>query len=142
MKEKETYEHISRIERDKSLFKLGLELDHALVIYSKLYPLCWYKRPATLTFIQASIQRNRKACEGNRKDAKDTKDLVRVQTAALDSFMSKMESDQLTKQRNEILQWLYPEDPRLKHIEISGQRHAGTGEWLFEKPEFKNWIKE
>ncbi|KAH0614719.1 uncharacterized protein H6S33_000355 [Morchella sextelata] len=91
---------------------------------------------------RASIQRNRKACEGNRKDAKDTKDLVRVQTAALDSFMSKMESDQLTKQRNEILQWLYPEDPRLKHIEISGQRHAGTGEWLFEKPEFKNWIKE
>lgn len=72
------------------------------------------------------------------KDTKDTEDLVRVQTAALGSFISKMESDQLAKQRNKILQWLYPEDPRLKHIEISGQRQAGTGKWLFEKPEPKN----
>lgn len=70
------------------------------------------------------------------------KDLVQVQTAALDSFISKMESDQLAKQRNQILQWLYPKDPSLKHIEISGQRQAGTGKWLFQKPKFKNWIKE
>ncbi|KAH8153954.1 uncharacterized protein LAJ45_01721 [Morchella importuna] len=119
LKEKETYGHISRIERDKSLFKLALGLDHML--------------------LSKEIANHLKEIE---KDTKDMKDLVQVQTAALDSFISKMESDQLAKQRNQILQWLYPKDPSLKHIEISGQRQAGTGKWLFQKPKFKNWIKE
>lgn len=48
---------------------------------------------------------------------------------------------QLEKQRAEILDWLYSEDFRTMHENISNRRKARTGDWIFEKNEFRNWIQ-
>lgn len=38
-----------------------------------------------------------------------------------------------------MLNWLFPEDPDIKHVEISSRRQKNTGDWLLESPEFLSW---
>ena len=41
--------------------------------------------------------------------------------------------------RPNILAWLSPLDPRLRHQDIRDRRVETVGEWLLQKVEFKSW---
>jgi len=43
--------------------------------------------------------------------------------------------------RSEILAWLSPLEPRLRHRDIASGRIDDIGEWLLETEEFKRWHK-
>jgi len=43
--------------------------------------------------------------------------------------------------RSEILAWLSPLEPRLRHRDIASRRIDGIGSWLLETEEFKRWHK-
>ena len=41
--------------------------------------------------------------------------------------------------RSNILAWLSPLEPRLRHQDIRGQRVEGVGEWLLKTEAFGSW---
>ena len=41
--------------------------------------------------------------------------------------------------RSNILAWLSPPDPRLRHRDIQDSRVENVGEWLLETEEFRSW---
>ena len=41
--------------------------------------------------------------------------------------------------RSEILAWLSPLEPRVRHREIAAKRLDGIGAWLLETEEFRRW---
>jgi len=45
----------------------------------------------------------------------------------------------LADDRSQILHWLSPLDPRLRHQDIRERRVDGVGEWLMRTEEFKRW---
>ena len=44
--------------------------------------------------------------------------------------------------RSNILAWLSPLDPRLRHQDIRDRRVENVGEWLLQTEEFKRWCGE
>jgi len=45
----------------------------------------------------------------------------------------------VTDDRPNILAWLSPLDPKLRHQDIQGRRVENVGEWLLQTEEFRNW---
>ena len=45
----------------------------------------------------------------------------------------------LVGDRSEILAWLSPLDPKLRHQDIQSRRVENVGEWLLQTGEFKSW---
>ena len=43
--------------------------------------------------------------------------------------------------RSQLLTWLSPLDPRLRHRDIQGRRVDNVGEWLFQTEEFRTWYE-
>ena len=41
--------------------------------------------------------------------------------------------------RSQMLTWLSPLDPRLRHQDIQGRRVGNVGEWLIQTKEFETW---
>ena len=41
--------------------------------------------------------------------------------------------------RSEILAWLSPLDPKLRHQDIQSRRVENVGEWLLQTEEFRRW---
>jgi len=41
--------------------------------------------------------------------------------------------------RSNILDWLSPLDPKLRHQDIGDRRVRGVGEWLLQTGEFRSW---
>jgi len=41
--------------------------------------------------------------------------------------------------RSDILAWLFPLDPKLRHQDIQGRRVENIGEWLLQAEEFRSW---
>ena len=41
--------------------------------------------------------------------------------------------------RSQILNWLSPLEPRLRHRDIQDSRAGDVGEWVFQTEEFKSW---
>jgi len=42
---------------------------------------------------------------------------------------------------SQILEWLSPLEPRVRHRDIAAQRLDGIGAWLLETEEFRRWHK-
>ena len=42
---------------------------------------------------------------------------------------------------SQIMAWLSPLEPQVRHQDISSQRVDGIGGWLLETKEFRNWCK-
>jgi len=40
----------------------------------------------------------------------------------------------------EILAWLSPLEPRIRHHELRDRRVAGVGDWLLQTEEYRNWV--
>ena len=45
----------------------------------------------------------------------------------------------VTDDQPNILAWLSPLDPKLRHQDIRDRRVEGVGEWLLQTEEFKSW---
>jgi len=45
----------------------------------------------------------------------------------------------VTDDQPNILAWLSPLDPRLRHQDIRDRRVEGVGEWLLQTEEFRGW---
>ena len=41
--------------------------------------------------------------------------------------------------RSQILAWLSPLEPKLRHRDIQGRRADNVGEWLLQTEEFRTW---
>jgi len=48
-------------------------------------------------------------------------------------------NDTTVDDRSEILAWLSPLEPRVRHQDIVARRIGGIGAWLLETEEFKRW---
>jgi len=46
----------------------------------------------------------------------------------------------LAEDRSEILTWLSPLEPRIRHQDLRTRRADNVGEWLLETDEFKRWF--
>jgi len=44
--------------------------------------------------------------------------------------------------RSQLLAWLSPLEPRLRHQDIQGRRVGNIGEWLMQTEEFRSWRDE
>ena len=45
----------------------------------------------------------------------------------------------VTDERRQILEWLSPLAPQLKHRDVRRSQVEGVGDWLLQTDEFKNW---
>jgi len=45
----------------------------------------------------------------------------------------------VTDDRTEILTWLSPLEPRLRHSDLESRRVRNVGDWLLQAQEFRNW---
>ena len=45
----------------------------------------------------------------------------------------------VTDDRSEILTWLSPLEPHLRHYDLQISRIKGVGEWLLRTEEFRSW---
>ena len=45
----------------------------------------------------------------------------------------------VTDERRDILEWLSPLAPRLRHQDVKRSQVEGVGDWLLQTDEFKNW---
>ena len=45
----------------------------------------------------------------------------------------------VTKERSEILAWLSPLEPRIRHQHLQTHRADNVGEWLLQTDEFQRW---
>lgn len=52
-----------------------------------------------------------------------------------------MESQHLQAFREKVNKHLEPLDFSNKHLNVSNERLEGTGEWVFDTPEFRGWEK-
>jgi len=43
-------------------------------------------------------------------------------------------------ERAEILAWLSPLEPRIRHDDIKAQRVEDVGDWLFQTEEYRDWL--
>jgi len=48
-------------------------------------------------------------------------------------------SDTITRDRSQLLAWLSPLNPALRHWEIQERRASDVGEWLIQTEEFRRW---
>ena len=46
----------------------------------------------------------------------------------------------IVDERDKILAWLSPLDPRIRHQDIREQRVKHVGNWLLETEEYRNWF--
>ena len=45
----------------------------------------------------------------------------------------------IADERSQILSWLSPLEPRLRHQDVRDRRVENIGEWLLQTKEFKSW---
>ena len=55
------------------------------------------------------------------------------------SDMESPHSSTVTDDRSQILAWLSPLEPRIRHKEIQESRAENIGGWVLETEEFRNW---
>jgi len=46
----------------------------------------------------------------------------------------------VTDERSEILTWLSPLEPQIRHEDIRTHRVNEVGDWLFQTEEYRNWF--
>jgi len=46
----------------------------------------------------------------------------------------------VAEERSEILAWLSPLEPRIRHQDIRSRRVDKVGDWLFQTEEYRNWF--
>ena len=45
-------------------------------------------------------------------------------------------------EKSEILAWLFPLEPRIRHQDLRTRRDDNVGEWLLQTDEFQRWCNE
>jgi len=55
------------------------------------------------------------------------------------SFNNVWNNCTITDGRSQLLTWLSPLEPRLRHQDIRERRIENVGEWLMETEEFRSW---
>ena len=62
--------------------------------------------------------------------------------AMLDERVGDLQLDKDQRERHALLEWLSPLNFPAKQSAIFNRRQEGTGQWLFESPEFKEWTSK
>ena len=55
------------------------------------------------------------------------------------SFNNVWNNYTIADDRSQLLTWLSPLEPKLRHRDIQERRVGNVGEWLMETEEFRNW---
>ncbi|KAJ8070934.1 hypothetical protein OCU04_001292 [Sclerotinia nivalis] len=69
-----------------------------------------------------------------------SKILHEIKTNA-DQFYERQDIRELNKESSKILDWLTPIDYAPQQHDYINQRQQGTGQWLLDSPEFKQWVE-
>jgi Cdc6-like AAA superfamily ATPase len=59
----------------------------------------------------------------------------------VDQLLERQDGGERRKEYDVVLDWITPVNYGPQHNDFINRRHAGTGKWLLESPEFKEWIK-
>ena len=62
--------------------------------------------------------------------------------AILDERVGDLQLNKDQRERHDLLEWLSPLNFPAQQSAIFNRRQEGTGQWLFESPEFKKWMSE
>jgi len=57
----------------------------------------------------------------------------------IDSYNNVWNNCTITESRSQLLTWLSPLEPSLRHQDIRERRVGGVGEWLLQTEEFRSW---
>ena len=57
----------------------------------------------------------------------------------IDSLNTTVNNFTVADDRSNILEWLSPLNPKLKHQDIRNRRVEDVGEWVFQTEEFRSW---
>ncbi|KFY72189.1 hypothetical protein V499_07656 [Pseudogymnoascus sp. VKM F-103] len=61
--------------------------------------------------------------------------------ASLDQLHVRQDSQERHKEHDVVLDWITPLNYGPQHNDFINRRHVGTGKWLLESPEFKEWVE-
>ncbi|RPB09127.1 hypothetical protein P167DRAFT_577605 [Morchella conica CCBAS932] len=61
--------------------------------------------------------------------------------AEIQELGMKIEASSSQPERQQILDWIYPEIYSKKHTATRGKRHGDIGAWILTSPDFLNWVK-
>lgn len=126
LKERETSQYISQMERHKGLFTFAVTIDQL-----------WVKLAGQFLSERTDLQ-VRNLSKAIKAKTDDTNCVVHTLQTELSAQIS---SEQIKKCRD-VLNWFYTGNFDAKHVEISSKRQSNTGEWLFQEPEFKDWVSQ
>jgi len=56
-----------------------------------------------------------------------------------DHLLNVWDNYPVTGERSQLLAWLSPLDPRVRHHDIQERRIADVGKWLIQTEEFRSW---
>lgn len=62
-----------------------------------------------------------------------------AQTHALEHIRKRADDQETRQEREAVLNWLNPIDYGLQLSDFLKRRQPGTGQWLLDSDEFKNW---
>ena len=96
---------------------------------------------AELGHARDEVQVGADVCEktGVPKAFAQLHDLLSHRFARVDSALQSLRTKLEEKELGELLQWLSPIFYEDDHATASRDRVPGTGQWLFKRPEFREW---
>ena len=75
----------------------------------------------------------------SRRISKNSK-ILNPGSSKSDSFLSNYNYPRGADERSEILAWLSPLEPRIRHHDIQTHRVDKVGDWLLQTQEYQNWF--
>jgi hypothetical protein len=74
--------------------------------------------------------------------AVDAADLSRQIRTGVEDIKLSLEYTQLREDRENILRWLHPNDPKAKHMKCREDHRAGTNKWVLDHHLFNKWFTQ
>lgn len=140
--EKEVQQILETIEREKSLLMLALENDCRRLV--RRVDQTTKDNQRLLLGLVGLIQAGSEESNQRTLELANTLDRVQISQDSLkknlDDLQKEEERDRMASRRGQILEWLAPVDYVSQQSDCINQREPGTGEWLLESPQFKEWL--
>ena len=105
-------------------------------------PRIFHKRPRFSSAPGDSIDQLNHLCSTSRRTAKMSQNRFHNNTGSFNntnSFNNVWNNCTVADERSQMLTWLSPLEPRLRHKDIQESRVKGVGEWVLQTKEFRSW---
>lgn len=127
--EKEVKEIYETIEHEKSLLELALA-NNSRQLLQEIKRTSGESKKQLMKLVQ-DIQTTSSQNEAQLSELK----------RGLDRLQLRYDEQKRLDERQAILRWLTPDDYSAEQSNFLSRRQPGTGQWLLNSPEFKNWLE-